>query len=757
MRTLLSFFIILVQSASSFQSEPPGTWKNFTAMENVKAGARTGSILWAAGPGGVFTFEEGTAELRIYTVAEGLSTNDVTAIRSIDGDVWIGAANGSVDIVRPDGSIGHIRDINESQRVQKRVRRFSASGDSVFIGTDFGVSVYRKSRTEFGDTYSNFGFTVQGGVNGIVVLNDEIWVATDQGVARADRFATNLSAPTSWQRYQTPQGLPSNTVTGLIVVGNTIVAGTSSGAAYFDGAAFQFVASLGNVQIVDMLASGTRWFVIWNSGATFTMQEVQDAAGPVQTIASNTSGTANGLVEPSGTGIPTAATSFRGIGTWDGSSWNYTIPNGPKASLFSSLAVNVDGVLWCASGVSGQGRGFYRYDLSKPDGERWKNFTLSDHPVMETNDYYKVSLGAEGRVWISSWGNGVVEIAADTIRRRLDAGSSPAFASSVSPSIFEVIGSAAVDQSGQTWFVNRTAVNGNYLAYLVSDATFAYRTNQIHPGQGVFTNMVIDGNGTKWLANAEPFNKPATGLYYYNGTGIVSGTSSTGGWGYMNTADGLPHNTVLSFAVDLTGSVCVGTDIGFMMISEPLFPKQRRFSSFPLREQSVQVIAVDAVNNKWVGTKEGVFVMNPDATQILQQYTVANTGGRLADNDIRSIAIDQQRGIAYIGTERGLSSLTIAPVQTERSLSTLDIGPNPYILPAAGMLTIRKLVEESSIKILRVDGSLVTEFRAQGGGRAFWDGKDKNGSLVGSGVYFVVVFAESGDEVAVGKVAVVRK
>jgi hypothetical protein len=194
-----------------------------------------------------------------------------------------------------------------------------------------------------------------------------------------------------------------------------------------------------------------------------------------------------------------------------------------------------------------------------------------------------------------------------------------------------------------------------------------------------------------------------------------------------------------------------------MIISDPLFPKQRRFSSFPLREQSVQAIAVDALNNKWVGTKEGVFVMNADATQILQQYTMANTGGRLVENDVRSIAIDQERGIAYFGTERGLSSLAIQTVQTRRAFSELEIGPNPYLVPSPVPLMIRNLVDETIIKILRVDGALVKEFRAQGGGRAFWDGRDARGELVGSGVYFVIASAHNGEEVAKAKVAVVRQ
>jgi hypothetical protein len=141
----------------------------------------------------------------------------------------------------------------------------------------------------------------------------------------------------------------------------------------------------------------------------------------------------------------------------------------------------------------------------------------------------------------------------------------------------------------------------------------------------------------------------------------------------------------------------------------------------------------------------------------LQSYTVASTNKQLLSNDVRSIAIDQKRGIAYFGTEQGLSSLAIVAVQTSRSYSELECGPNPYLLPNDQPLTIRNLVANSTIKILTVSGSVVKQFDAQGGGRAFWDGRDKNGAFVGSGIYFIVASAENGSKTITGKVAVIRK
>jgi hypothetical protein len=194
-------------------------------------------------------------------------------------------------------------------------------------------------------------------------------------------------------------------------------------------------------------------------------------------------------------------------------------------------------------------------------------------------------------------------------------------------------------------------------------------------------------------------------------------------------------------------------------VSDPQFPKVQTqcFALLAYAPPFVQTMAVDALNNKWIGTNNGVFVVNSDGTQLLQTYNVASTNGQLLANDVRSIAIDQKRGIAYFGTEQGLSSLAIEPVQTNQSYSQLEVGPNPFILPSSQPLTIRNLVASSTIKIITVSGFLVTQFEAQGGGRAFWDGRDKNGAFVSSGIYFIVAFAENGSQTVTGKVAVIRR
>lgn len=731
-----------------------GRWKNFTDMKTVRGVAAMTDSVWSATAGGLFLYIPSSNRFVKFTNSDGLSSNDLTAV-SLDGTgrVWVGSSDGYVNAFNAaTGEWTEIRSIHESDQVAKKIRALLVRGDSLFIGTDYGISVLQISRKEFRDTYANLGFSTQAGVNDVKIYKNRIWAATDLGVATALLDAPNLSAPTSWTQYSVSNGLPSNTSTSISTLHDSVMVGTTMGAVMFDGKKFTPVASFANRPVIGMVARTNDVVFLTGDAGSFRLESVTSFSAPSTVIAVNSLFQASSIaVQPTSSTVWTG-TALQGIARWTGS-WEYKVPNGPMSNLFSSVVVDEQGVLWAASGISGRGRGFYRYDPSAPEDSRWKNYTASTFPLMKSDDYYKVSLGASGSVWVSSWGKGVVEVFGDSIRRRLDQTTTPALAGSVpvDPS-YVVVGGVAVDSKGNTWIVDRTAVNGYHLMELKASGTAIPRTSI---SDGRFTNIIIDRYDTKWFANAEPSDKPTTGLYFFNEDSSVSGTAALGGWGTIDNSS--TSNTILSLALDLDGDVWVGTDLGVAIFTDPRNPFKSKSAYIPLRGQTIQAIGVDAVNNKWVGTKEGVNVLNSDGTQLLAQYSVLTTNGKLVGDDIRSIAFDQKRGIVYFGTEKGLSSLEVFPVQASRTMATLDLGPNPFLIPSVTPLTIRNLAAESSIKILSVTGALITEFKAQGGGRAFWDGRNKQGEIVPSGIYFVVAYAENGTQTSTGKIAIIRR
>jgi streptogramin lyase len=754
---LMIWSIAILQTYA--QTIPVNGWKSYTSMVDVRDGDRLGSTIIAATAGGLFRYDRMSSSYTLTTNAEGLSTNDLTAVATDeDGQIWIGGSDGEVHVLDPATSLMRdIPDIHQSPRLQKGIRAFVPHGDTVYIVSAFGVSVFRTDKWEFGDTYANFLISGSPDIRDASPFNDTLWVASSIGLFAGWLGSTNLSAPSSWTTVQAAL-LPSSDIHALSVYNDTLYAGTAGGLAVHGGSGFITVPSQNGRQVRRVLPADNQVLLLDATVSQSSVIRIAHAFDAGSPMTSSYGAMASDVLYDPEDASTWLTSPGAGLLVYGGGVWRERNPDVPRSGVFVHVAVDKDGVVWSGSGINGAGSGFMRFSPLNRDGDQWRAFMRAEHPQLQSNDYYKVNPTPSGSVWISSWGFGVIEMKDDSIRRKIDTQSSPSLASSVSgSSTFAVIGSVVEDDAGVVWMVNRTAVNGNVLAKLLADGSMEYEKNVLPGGEGRFTSLVIDRYGTKWLANSEPMAKASTGLYFYNEDMSVAGTSSTGGWGVLTQNDGLPNNTVICLVVDQDGDVWVGTDLGVSIITNPRSPRTGRLSSFPLREQSIQSIAVDAVNRKWVGTKEGVFVVSSDGSQLLEHYTVRSTEGSLVDNDVRSLSIDQARGIVYMGTEKGMSALGIAAVASERSYTLLSVGPNPFIIPSAGTLAIKNLVENSTIKIISVDGRKISEFNAQGGGRAFWDGRDAAGLYVASGIYMIVAFAEDGEQVVTGKVAVVRR
>ena len=741
------------------------TWENYTCMKSVEALIVSNSTIWAATGGGVFSYTPASGTIKQYNNSQGVPSNNLTAIGVDTAQrIWVGGLDGSIGVFTRNGAlwttISDIKNIDPTIRPQKGIQDFFVSGDTMFVVSQFGVSVFRISQWSFGDTYANFGFSPSPTVTRVAVQGGRIWVGTTAGIASASLSFPYLTASDPWTTYDLSHLFSSSSITALTVYNNTLIVGTSNGAAAYYNNAFQLIANLSGRNIVKFRVSDDKrtLYVLCALSSGFEIDSLASIQSSVQNIASNPSFTANDFIVSQGI---YAGTSAAGIAKNNGTTWQTIVPNGPNSNAMASLAVDPSGVLWAGSLPNGSGAGFYRFDLSRSDTARWKIFTSSIYPIMRIqngnlifDDYYWVSIGANGTVWVSSWGDGVLKVEADTINRKYNYFSKPDLPGAIlKNTLFVVTGGVAVDNEGNTWIANRDEYLPRSLLMLTSDTTAVFYDNKVGSMSGLFHALVIDQNDTKWMGNSVPSNFIENGLFYFNEKDSIPGTYK--GWGYLSTSDGLPDNEIFSLAVDLDGSLWVGTSLGAAIISDPSNPGGNITTAYALTSQLVQSIAVDATNRKWVGTKEGVFLVSADGTELIQQYSVETTGGMLASDDVRSIALDETRGIAYFGTENGLSSLTMGVVQTQPNYTKLKIYPNPYLIPNNTLLTIRNLAPNSTIKILTVSGVLVAQFSAQGGGQATWDGKNSRGALVPSGIYIIAAFTQNNNAVA-GKVAVIR-
>jgi len=439
------------------------------------------------------------------------------------------------------------------------------------------------------------------------------------------------------------------------------------------------------------------------------------------------------------------------------SSWTSLFPNGPGSNQFLSIAVDLDGNVWGASGVDGGGKGFYRFD-----GKSWRTYTKENTPALSSNDYNRASVACNGDVWFGGWGDGVKLVRISRNSDRVDStnvhGEDASISSIAANPNYRVVGATVCDAKGNTWVpvmvprdrralvVRKPDGSWSSMRFLIGGEAQDYIT------EGYVTRpFAVDASDNLWVA----VNGPRRGLASLNNRG--SATDSVADI-LLTTTNGLPSDQVRTVVVDKDNDIWVGTDGGIAIILDPSNPtRSGGIASYkPLNGLTINAIAVDPLNQKWVGTNEGAILLSRDGTQALAQYTVANTNGKLIANEIKDIAIDAQSGTVYFATVNGLSSLTTTSAQPKEEFDELVISPNPFRIPSSVPLTIDGLVENSTLMILTIDGHRVRQVQTPGGRIGFWDGKDDAGKDVASGIYLIVGYSDS-KKVGKGKVAVLRK
>ncbi len=738
--------LLLICCSAEFALSAIGVWKTYTSKKEVRDVALRNGIAWVAASGGMFFMSIRDSNIQEFTTSEGLRSNDLTSI-AVDpaGNVWTGTAGGFLQSYSPStGQWKYIADIFRESAPQKKIIALAVFGDTLFIASEIGVSEYLIARDEFRFTARRFGVSPQlvGNITTVAVYLDSIWIGSANGIASAFRADANLSAPGSWH-VRTTGG-----ASFLSVFRDALYAGTQQGLARFDGSSWTTVPGTSGMNVLRLAPQNDLLYFV-SADTVLTL----DTLGNVSRLSSSSFSSPLTSLAVEGNEV-VLGSGRNGIYVQRSGSWQSVVSKGPPTNRIVGIAVDQNGVLWAGTGTSG-GEGFMSFD-----GREWSSYTAQAYPALGGNNYYKVSIGKDNVKWASSWGGGVALVDDKNLVRRVLNTTNGLLPTVLGDPNFVVVGGIATDGRGRAWITNRTPPCDTALIVFEPDSSISYLTNKclrFPPSPTtIFTDVVIDNNGTKWFANFNRFEPvPPQGLFFYNERLNLPGTSA--GWGQLTTNDVLTSSFVWSLAVDAQGELWIGSDEGITIIFDTADPRNRAALYHPLSDQTVQAIAVDPLNNKWAATKQGVFVLSPDGTTIITQYTVENTEGKLVDDDISSLVIDAKTGTVYFGSDKGLSTLTTTAVAPVGSFGELTITPNPFYLPAASSITVDGLVLNSSLKILSIDGKLVKDLKTPGGRIGFWDGTDFQGNLVSSGVYIIVAFSENGGQVAAGKVAVVRR
>jgi len=742
---IIAVFLFATFFSIKLHSQQPTKWKNHTDMKQVNYIQALENGVWAATDGGGFFYNTSIDSHQKLTKTDGLFSTSLTAT-CVDGygKVWFGSSSGALNVFDPtNNSVRTILDIYNSDRVNKQINELRVSSDTIFISTEFGLSLINSKSLVFYDTYYKFGNLSSNIRVSSAAKYNLIYAATDFGIAVQKSDATNLSAPESWNVYNTSNGLPSDIIRKVRSYRDTIIAATDKGLSMFNGTSWQnFLPGFTNVNIFDIHVSNDSLLISHGNTVSLYYQGsltiLFTSPFEIRKISSSSAGL--------------FATSSRGvIKIEDGINYKFIIPNGPGANQFPNMTTDRQGNLWSASGKNGAGKGLYKYD-----GVQWSIYDVARYPTLYQNDYYSVFSGSDNTIYAGNWGFGFAKIKNDVITR-FHSGNTP-MVGIADDLNFVVITGFAEDSKNNLWILNLNAADRKSLYLLTPDSAWYSFGNPLeqHLTFSEVKNLVIDQYDTKWYAMS---NQGSLGLFYYNEKGTYS-EATDDVFGYITKTNGLNDNTVNCIVPDRRGDLWIGTSLGVNIITNTSTvlsstPQARISSVFVLRQQTINCIAVDPLNQKWIGTNQGLLLVNSDGTRLIATYDSKNSP--LLSDVIRSIAIDENKGAVYVGTDAGLTSFETPSVKPLESFSELFVFPNPLLVGDKNeLLTIDGLIKDSEIKILNISGKLISEFSSPGGRVAYWDGKDFNGKSVNSGIYIIVAYDKEGNNVATAKVAVLQ-
>jgi ligand-binding sensor domain-containing protein len=330
------------------------------------------------------------------------------------------------------------------------------------------------------------------------------------------------------------------------------------------------------------------------------------------------------------------------------------------------------------------------------------------------------------------------------------------------------------DKSGDLWLLNSSAPTKSIIKYTKSGEFVTYDVPQVmkldgngytNKSNGELANIIFDSKGYMWFVNNNWY-RPAAYRYDMNNNTCIE-------YYHFINQDGTEINTtygVRCVSEDKEGNMWFGTDLGPILLeksqieaSNPVYTQVKvprndgtNYADYLLNKIDISAIAIDAGNRKWMGTNgDGVYLISADNLTQLQHFTTENSC--LLSNIVKSIAINEKTGEVFFGTDDGLCSYLsdatdINPEMTEDNVWAY---PNPVTPDYNGLITVVGLSFNADVKILSSNGTLIAEGRSNGGSFT-WDGKDKNGNRVASGIYMVATATNDGKKGTVCKIAILN-
>ncbi len=737
-----------------------GSWRDHLPYHNAIFLAEIENKIYCVTESGLFYFDKTDNTINRMSKVNGLSDVGVVkvAYNPESKTLIIAYKNTNIDLLN-DGKVINISDIKDKAILgEKTINNIFFINDIAYLSCSFGLVALDIRSEEILDTYKigeggDFVKIYDSNFDG-----DSLFVATSEGIYSASINEENLSDFHAWRKHTNFENSlnANNSFQNITFFNGSMYAKTlDSLVIVYENSVWETYNTFSK-KIEHLHSSYNDLFIVLEDEINIIKNH-----GVIKKITQNISSAKHAIYD-------------KDDGLWiadfdkDLLQYNSEIfvrqidPSGPRtANVFKLITTKND--LWIAPG------GYYasRENIWNFDGvfffdnNDWGYKSTGE--LGETYDIVSVEVNPKNNseIYLSSWNGGIIKLENKNFVTKYTYENTNGALDTVS--IANVngwirISDLCFDDSENLWAIN--SLSQNPLAVKTKEGDwYSFRISGIDGPSTYFKDLVVDNSGQKWgvIKNA--------GLFVYNDKGTLGNTNDDEAL-LINTNIGmgnLPSLEVYSLAVDLEGEIWVGTDKGITVFYSPelvfsgqnfdaqqILIQQGEYGQYLLDTETINCIAIDGANRKWVGTNgSGIFLLSPDGTNEIHHFTSENSP--LFSDNIIDIAINEISGEVFIGTEKGIISYRSDATKGYDSYNNVTVFPNPVKENYNGKIAIKGLVNNANVKITDINGNLVFESFANGG-QAIWDGKTQSRNRASTGVYLVFSTNTDGEETMVSKI-----
>ncbi len=740
---------------------PIGFWRDHINYQNTIQVVKGGENIYAATKDALF-YVEPDGEMHRLSKANGLNDIGISAIAwdETSKQLIIAYTNSNLDIIR-ESNIKNISDILRSTTSgDKTIYHIYTNNNFAYLSTGLGIIVIDLIKYEVKDTWriGNSGNNVK--VNAFTSDAGFYYAATQEGLKRASATSTNLANFSSWQNMSGVNGLSSGSVASVVNLANKIITQKNDSLFVLTGNTWNLFYTEINWQITSITSSSDK-----------LLATQLNASGNSRIIQLNINGTVDKTIAvPAVISSPLSAIAdgnavwvadfFGGLSKHASSVERY-IPNGPPGTASGEMIYHNNTIYVAAGEVNDA----WNYQYNRNGIYFFGNDTWSYKGYFNTPQFDSVldftTLAIDPKdesLWGGSYGGGLANIAGNTIKiyKQQNSTLQPAIGD---PGSYRVSG-LAFDQLGNLWIANYGASQNLHVRK--SDGTFKSFSIPFFHFENAVSQVLIDDHNQVWMVSPR-----GNGVFVLNHNNTIDNMADDK-WKYLRTGIGngnLPGNNVFTLAKDKNGFIWVGSDkgIGIVQCPENIFTsgcdailpivQQDQFTGYLFQNEEVRAIAVDAANRKWIGTRNGTWLISAEGEKTIYRFTENNSP--LLSNDIKRIVINNATGEVFFSTFKGITSFRSTATAPSGELNEkVLVFPNPVPPNYNGTIAIKGLPENSLVKIAELNGRLIYQTRSLGG-QAVWNGRNYKGESIASGVYLVIARTDEGNEKIVTKIVMV--